>query len=177
MKGNGSDDDAGMLSQKESFSFANVCPQMQGHNAPLWSTLEGDCLMLAGKLGRVAVITGPIYEKPKRIQRQGGRRVAMITGPIAQLPTTAAPTGKCAIPIPTHFFKVIIATVDGHTEALAFLIPHVPNLTADQLLDYAVSVREVEKATGINFMPKLGRNDDVEDHPSDQLLDILQKVD
>ncbi|MDZ4797737.1 MAG: DUF1016 N-terminal domain-containing protein [Bryobacteraceae bacterium] len=158
MKGHG-DDNAGMQSQQESFSFANVCPQMQGHNAPLWSSLEGDCLELAAKLGRVAVFTGPVYR----------------TTDDEQLPTTDAPKGKCNIPIPTHFYKIIIATVDGHTEALGFLIPHQADLKADQRFDFAVSVRKIEKAAGINFMPALGANDDVENHPSDELLDLLQK--
>lgn len=158
MKGHG-DDNSGMQSQQESFSFANVCPQMQGHNAPLWSSLESDCLELASKLDRVAVFTGPVYT----------------TTDDEPVPTTNAPKGKCHIPIPTHFYKIIIATVNGHIEALGFLIPHQSDLKADQRFDYVVSVRKIEKAAGINFMPTLGANDDVENHPSDELLDLLQK--
>ncbi len=158
MKGHG-DDQAGMQSQEESFSFANVCPQMQGHNAPLWAALENDCLQLAARVGRVAVITGPVY-------------AADAAHPLL---TTEAPRGKCKVPIPTHFFKIIIASVHGHTEAVAFLVPHLPDLTAEHRFDFAVGVRKVEEATGINFMPAMGPNDEVEDHPSDELLDLLQQ--
>ncbi|HNC22857.1 MAG TPA: DNA/RNA non-specific endonuclease [Opitutaceae bacterium] len=158
MKGHG-DDSTGMESQKESFSFANVCPQMQGHNAPLWAALENDCLALAVRLGRVAVITGPVY----------------LTDATHPVQSTKAPRGKVRIPIPTHFFKIIIAQVAGRTEAVAFLIPHRYDLKADQRFDYAVSVRQVEQVTHINFMPALGANDEVEDQPSDDLLDLLHE--
>jgi len=158
MKGHG-DDTTGMTSQEESFSFANVCPQMQGHNAPLWAQLENDCLELAARLGRVAVLTGPVYQTDNDHPQL----------------STKAPRGKCRIPIPTHFYKIIIATVAGHTEAVGFLIPHEPGLKADQRFDYAVGVRKIEQVTHLNFMPDLGPNDEMEDHPSDELLDLLQR--
>lgn len=157
MKGEGATDDEGVQSQRESFSFANVCPQFQGHNAPLWSTLEQDCLELAQKVGRVAVLSGPIKSDEDEVV------------------TTDAKKGQCHIPIPKAFYKVIIARVNNHLEALAIVAPHSADVKADQLFDYVVSVRKVEKLTGINFMPDQGANDEVEDHPSEELLDILQQ--
>ena len=37
----------GLQSQKDSFSLANVVPQMQRHNAPIWAKLEDECLEAA----------------------------------------------------------------------------------------------------------------------------------
>ena len=157
MKGEGTSDDDGVQSQRESFSFANVCPQMQGHNAPLWSTLEQDCLDLAKKVGRVAIFTGPVNTDEDGVVR------------------TSAKKGNCHIPVPNAFYKVIIARVNDHLEALALVVPHTADVKADQLFDYVVSVRKVEKLTGINFMPDKGANDEVEENPSEELLDILEQ--
>ena len=57
---------------------------------------------------------------------------------------------------------------------VGFLIPNRPDLKASQRLDFAVGVREIEQAAGINFMPTLGGDDAVETRASDALLAILR---
>jgi len=51
MKSQG-DPEEGLQSQKDSFSLANVVPQMQRHHAPVWAKLEDECLEAARRLGR-----------------------------------------------------------------------------------------------------------------------------
>jgi len=60
MKSQG-DPEEGLQAQKDSFSLANVVPQMQRHNAPIWAKLEDECMEAARRLGTtVGVISGPV---------------------------------------------------------------------------------------------------------------------
>ena len=144
----------GAESQKESFSLANVSPQMQHHNAPIWAKLEDDCIAWATKLGRVAVITGPVFAPDPALPP-----------PANKILHTAGKDGM-RIPIPTHFFKVIIGKVGGRVSAVGFLVPHRSDLALNDLKDFVVPIRRIEEATGINFMPQLGANDAIETVPN-----------
>lgn len=144
------DEGEGARSQKESFSLANVSPQMQRHNAPIWAKLEYNCIEWAGKLGQVAVITGPVFSPDPTLPP-----------PANQILYTAGKDGV-RIPIPTHFFKVIIGKLHGKTSAVGFLIPHRSDLALVDLNKFAVPIRRIEEIAQINFMPKLGANDGVE---------------
>ncbi len=56
------DPEEGLQAQKDSFSLANVVPQLQRHNAPIWAKLEDECLEAARRLGTtVGMISGPVY--------------------------------------------------------------------------------------------------------------------
>ncbi len=141
MKLQGNEDD-GVQSQRESFSLANVAPQTQANNAPLWATLEEDCLTWSSKLGRVAVITGPVF-KPEQ-----GQPI-----PVGAIITTTPEKGP-TIPIPTHFYKVVIGKIDGKTTAIGFLVPHLSNLTQEDYRHYAVPISKIEGVTSLTFMPR-----------------------
>jgi DNA/RNA endonuclease G (NUC1) len=144
------DDNEGEVSQSESFSLANVAPQMQHHNAPLWSSLEEDCIKWAAIKGRVAIFSGPVYA-PDWTQPPPANRIYYATG-----------KDGVKMPIPTHFFKIIIGRTGGKISAVAFLIPHRSDLSKDDLKNYIVPVRKIEQVTKLNFMPALGTNDEVE---------------
>jgi DNA/RNA endonuclease G (NUC1) len=164
MKSLGTDAE-GEISQTESFSLANVVPQMQHHNAPLWSTLELDCLEWAENFGGVAVISGPVYlpdpKLPPPVNRQlftdGKDRVAM--------------------PIPTHFFKIIIARIHNGIAIIGFLIPHRADLNKEALSQFAVPVRTIEQAIGFNVMAILGANDAAEMAVDARWLGVPHEVD
>lgn len=155
MKSQGSEDD-GDQSQSESFSLANACPQMQAHNNPIWAKLEDQCLVWAREKGGVAVISGPIF--------------APVPGqplPVGQQLETSGGKDGVKIPIPTAFFKVIIAEQGGKRTAVGFIVPHRNDLfvkaTKDKgLAAMIVPIRDIERATGINFMPELGTNNALE---------------
>jgi endonuclease G len=56
------DPEEGLQAQKDSFSLANVVPQMQRHNASIWAKLEDECMEAARRLGTaVGVVSGPVY--------------------------------------------------------------------------------------------------------------------
>ena len=141
MKAEG-DDTTGVESQHQSFSLANVVPQLEHHNAPVWAALEADCLLWAAKLGRVAVITGPAYAADPSLPP-----------PVNRVITTAGKDGV-AIPIPTHLFKIIIGVIDGKRSADGFLVPQLTTLPKEGYRAYAVPIATIEKATGLVFLPE-----------------------
>jgi DNA/RNA endonuclease G (NUC1) len=161
MKSLGTDAE-GEISQTESFSFANVAPQMQHHNSPLWATLETDCLKWAGKLGRVAVISGPVFSPDTTLPVPSNDIIYSVE------------KDGVRMPIPTHFFKVIIGKIDGRIAVVAFLIPHQVNIEAGALARYVVPVRQIENITKLNFMPKLGRNNTLERTTDGRWLPLLR---
>lgn len=138
----------GVISQHESFSLANVSPQTQENNAPMWAALEHDCLIWASKLGRVAVITGPVFA-PTPVDPVTGKTNPP---PVSRLIYTHGRSGPL-VPIPTHFFKVIIGRIDGKLAAVGFLVPHLSTLPKDGYRAYVTPIATIEKVTGLTFMP------------------------
>jgi DNA/RNA endonuclease G (NUC1) len=128
----------GQLAQKETFSVANIVPQMKLSNAPSWSALESACLDWAKEIGQVWLFVGPIYHNK--------------TNPVL---TAKRTTGeKLVVPSPDELYYVVIGKRGGKTAAVGFKMPHIPEII--DFHKFAVSVDEIEKATGINFMPALG---------------------
>jgi hypothetical protein len=138
----------GKKSQYESFSLANVVPQMSAHNAPTWSALEAQCLAWARELGTVCVVVGPIYNNPAQPRHIQERK-------------TGEPVG---IPFADSLFCVVIGKRNGATSAVGFIMPHLT--TQYSYKTKAVPIDQVEQATGINFMPFMG-----EPNPLEQSID------
>jgi len=57
------------------------------------------------------------------------------------------------IPIPTHFYKIVIGKIDGKIAAVGFLVPHLSNLKKDDYKKYIVPISAIEKATDLIFFP------------------------
>lgn len=149
MKVQGSDDE-GDHAQAESFSLANVAPQMQAHNSPMWSELEKSCLVWAQakEIGKVAIFTGPVFS-PEATDFLTGERNPL---PVKAQIETIGEKGPM-IPIPTHFFKVVIGIIDSKLSAIGFLVPHLATLEQDDFMKYKVPISEIEKRTHLVFMP------------------------
>ena len=139
----------GVVSQHESFSLANVVPQTQRHNAPMWAELETDCLVWASKLDGVAVTTGPVYQ----LQDIDPVTHQPLPPPVSKRLYITGTKGP-QIEIPTHFFKVIIGRMDGKLAAIGFLVPHLSTLQKDGYKKYTVPISEIEKVTHLTFMPE-----------------------
>lgn len=154
----------GLQSQAESFSLANVVPQMQRNNAPIWAKLEDNCIEWAARMGGVSVISGPVYNLDPK-------------GPVPmnRLLYTTGRDGV-GLPIPTHFFKVVIARREGRLVAVGFLVPHRTDLTPADLDAFVVPIRKIEEITGLNFMPKLGGNDALELRADERWLGWLTET-
>lgn len=113
------------------FLMTNMCPQSHALNIGAWNDLEQECRRWAKNYGAVAIVCGPIYDSksPQHIGRRGHRVV-----------------------VPDRFFKVVL--MNGRIpKAIGFIYPN-RNATRP-MRDYAVSVDEVERVTGIDFFYQL----------------------
>jgi endonuclease G len=122
---------------ESSFLFSNIVPQNPDHNRGVWANLEAAVRELAERRGGLHVISGPVYvDTPVRLKngRLSGSGVA----------------------IPAALFKVLID--QKRQEATAFLIPNQAGL-GDDPRPFQVSVRDLERLTGIDFNPTLNRVD------------------
>jgi len=112
----------------ESFYLSNMVPQVANNNRGIWKQLETAVRDYVAKFGDVYVASGPIYD--------------------AGYKTIGA--GK--VGVPTRLYKIII---DPKTlKASAYIFPNTALPVAD-LPKYKATIADVEKATGINFNPKL----------------------
>lgn len=110
----------------ESFYFSNVIPQDADNNRHIWASLEKKVRTWLSKRGELYVVTGPVFINNQITQTMGASKVA----------------------IPDYIFKIVF---DPNTQnSIAFMVPNKP-LFAKDLPDYIVTVRDVEKATGLNF--------------------------
>lgn len=111
----------------ESFFLSNMVPQNPNNNRGIWRQLEIIVRNLVKEGKDLYVVSGTIYNP-------GYHTI-----------------GAHHVGVPTHLWKVI---VDKQGKGVAFLFPNGP-ATVKDLPNYSTSIREIEKFTGINFMPQL----------------------
>ncbi|MGN0214091.1 MAG: DNA/RNA non-specific endonuclease [Muribaculaceae bacterium] len=130
---------------QQSFLMTNICPQDHSLNAGAWSRLEKKLRAWAQRDSSLIIATGPI---------------------IGQSPQTIGK--EVQIPVPEAFFKVVYAP--RQARAIAFIYPNSPNCNS-KMRKYAVSVRQVEHLTGLNFFSSLP---DEEENRIEQQNDFAQ---
>ena len=86
--------------QQESFSLANMLPQVPENNRGVWSEIESAVRHLTNQRGELYVVTGPLFQGVN-LQRIGGR-----------------------VLVPTHVFKAVYDP--KRTEAGAYIAPNEP---------------------------------------------------
>jgi endonuclease G, mitochondrial len=111
----------------ESFYLTNMVPQDPGHNRGIWRILE-IAVRNTAMTNDIYVVSGTIYDP-------GFKTI-----------------GAGKVGVPSRIWKIVYNATNGET--IAFLFPNAKLSTKD-LPKYAVTVDEVEKATGINVFPKL----------------------
>jgi endonuclease G len=127
-----------MRVMSESFYLTNMVPQVPNLNRGVWLRLElrvRDLVRLHNK--ELYVVTGAIYAP-------GYEKIGS------------------GVAVPTHMFKVIVDAKAG--KGIAFLFPNKMGNKISQadLMKYATTIREVEKASGLNFHPRLPNPDNIE---------------
>lgn len=123
--------------QLDSFHLSNSVPQNRSNNSGPWNSLESTARMY-GRTTDLIIISGPIYDRP---------------GPdgTVSLPLTK-PGG---IPVPSRLFKIIVRErPNGVPEVLAFIMNNAP-IPSFQARNHLVAVRDIEAATGLNFLNAL----------------------
>ena len=118
----------------ESFYLSNMVPQVGvGMNRGIWANLERKIREWALERGELYVYSGPIY---------GGSD-----------PETIGPNH---VAVPRFLFKVVLDP--GQKESLAVIMPN-RKLRTEDMKNYLVSVREVERQTGLHFFTTLSTTD------------------
>jgi len=114
----------------ESFYLSNMVPQAgAGMNRGIWMELEKRVRTWALERGELYVYSGPIYSKGDT-KTIGNNKVA----------------------VPGFLYKIVLDP--RQKEAIALIMPN-RALKTDDLPRYLVSVREVEKETGLRFFSTL----------------------
>ncbi len=120
-------------SMYDSFLMTNTAPQVPSFNRVVWRLIEELVTLKARESDEIYVTTGPVL--------------------------TEACMAKLAdkICVARRFFKVAVAIQGENLQAMAFLVPQ--NASQEEIKQ--TSIDEVEKATGIDFFPRLP--DDIEE--------------
>ena len=108
----------------DSFYMSNISPQNPGFNRGIWNRLEQQVRRWVDVYGDLYVVTGPVFD------------------------SEMAGIGANNVSVPKRFYKVVYAC-EGEGKMIGFVLP---NEKSDQdLIDYSVSVDEVERITKIDF--------------------------
>lgn len=136
----------GKAAQRETFFMSNIIPQNPRVNRGIWKDLE---MRVAKKYGRyfgeVWVITGPVFQEP-----------------IEKL--------KSGVPIPSHYYKIIVDEKGDDLRVLAFLIEKdCPPYT--RIRKKLVSIDQIETLTGLDFFPEFDKitQENLEAEPATRL--------
>lgn len=113
---------------RESFYMTNICPQNHALNAGAWKRLEEKTRDWAERDSALVVVSGPI-----------------VSGNPARLPSGVA--------VPEGFFKVLLAPFANPIRGIAFIYKNEGG--QKRLEQQAVSIDEVETATGLDFFSSL----------------------
>jgi endonuclease G len=124
----GANNNANDTNMSESFFLSNMVPQVPNHNRGIWRILELKIRDWALNGKDIYVITGTVYAP----------------GAVA--------VGPNRVGVPTHLWTVVVDR--SGTKGLGFFLPNAAIPVAD-LPKYVVSIRDIEKITGINFHPQL----------------------
>ena len=137
--------------QEQTFYGTNSVPQIQnGFNGGVWMHLEAAVQQYA-EHEPVYVATGVVFEP---------------VGQSCDIAYTSAKEDTKRVPVPNYFYKVVLRVERSDSgevvdaEAIGFWFEH--RAYSDKYFNYAVSVDEVERLTGFDFLQSLP--DDVEAH-------------
>ena len=114
---------------RQSFLLTNVAPMYKALNEGGWAKLEEKVREWAARDSALLVFTGPV---------------------VSESDTTLS-SGR--VTVPSAYYKVIIAPCVRPVRAIAFIYPN--GHSGGRLRQYAVSVDEVERRTGLDFFPFL----------------------
>jgi endonuclease G len=158
-------DQYGQLAQLETYFMSNIIPQHRDLNRGIWAALEAKVREEISQddtkdkeIHDVYVIAGPLfkYEADEQL------------GTIQRMPSGVA--------IPEGSFKILAYQRGyfGTIKAVALKFPQHP--TSSNLLDYVVTVDELEDLTGFDFFPELSeqKQRNLESKRRNFLLEDLQ---
>lgn len=115
------------------FVMANMAPQSHALNAGAWLTLEEKERQWAKRDSAIIIVAGPIYTDSDKLR-----------------------LGDTGVRVPSAFFKVFLAPYTPTPRAIGFIFPNMK--APGNMKNYAMSVDDVEKITGLDFFYSLPDN-------------------
>ncbi|MDE7402054.1 MAG: DNA/RNA non-specific endonuclease [Muribaculaceae bacterium] len=112
------------------FSLANIAPQDHKLNTGAWKTLESKERLWAQRDSSIVIVAGPIYSD------NDTQRI-----------------GNAGVRVPSAFFKVMIAPWLKEPRGIGFIYPNM--ISPGNMMNYSMTIREVEQATGLDFFHTL----------------------
>jgi len=125
---------------QQSFVLTNICPMSKRLNEGGWAKLEQKVREWVARDSALIVIAGPVF---------GANDTTLASG----------------IAVPSRYFKVVYAPCVTPRRAIAFIYPN--GDSAGRLSDYAVSISQVEEATGLRLLDAV---------PADEQQCVKQRV-
>lgn len=117
------------ISMDESFFYSNMSPQIPAFNRGIWKKLEGKVRSWAVELDSILIVTGPI------------------------LTPNLPHIGTNQVSVPRFYYKAIVDFKGSHSKAIAFVLPN--SGSKRPLMEFALSINELEKLTKIDFFYQL----------------------
>lgn len=118
---------------RQSFLMTNICPMHKALNEGGWAKLEEKVREWTARDSALLVFTGPVVSEGD----------------------TTLTSGR--VTVPSAYYKIIMAPCVRPVRAIAFIYPN--GHSGGRLSQYAVSVDEVERKTGLDFFPTLPREE------------------
>lgn len=115
---------------QQSFLMTNIAPQLHSLNGGAWKKLEEKCRVWAQADSAIIIIAGPIT-----------------TDPVNEY------IGETQVAVPQRFFKIIASPWANPPRGIGFIMPN--GKVKGGIQAAAVSIDEVEAATGHNFFSQL----------------------
>jgi len=113
---------------QQSFLLTNVCPMTKALNEGGWAKLEQKVREWVQRDSALLVFAGPVF---------------------ADSDTTL----KSGIAVPSRYFKIVVAPCVRPVRAIAFVYPN--GSSGGRLRQYATTIGEVERLTGLQFLTSL----------------------
>lgn len=127
------------------FYLSNMTPQLQALNGGPWAQLEKRVRSWAQRFGGAWVVTGPLFHDPA--EEDPATADGVVEHPVI---------GAGQVSVPTHYFKVVVARIDGHLHALAFVFPNATPPKGMALDEAQVTIDWIEARSGLDLLPELG---------------------
>jgi len=118
---------------RQSFLLTNVCPMHKALNGGGWAKLEEKVREWTARDSALLVFSGPVMTEGDTILASGH------------------------VTVPGAFYKIVMAPCVRPMRAIAFIYPN--GHSGRRLSQYAVSIDEVERRTGLDFFPTLSSDE------------------
>lgn len=145
----------GPKAAKEAMLLSCVCPQTRELNQYVWLRIEKLARQAKDRFGKVYILAGPAFMDDESDD------------------SVIVTIGKNKIPVPTHFFRVHAAVINGQLSVLSFLVPNEVPRESD-IAEFLVSVDAIEAATSLDFFKALP--DDIENELESNVPDRLWPI-